>query len=229
MNDATVQPYVDPRVTALLVIDIQKGFCDPESRMQKAGVGTENQRAIIPNLLRLIDLARGYGMPVFFSQQVHFPEDVTRRRRRIASHQAKQRWTPCLRGTWEVDFMPEIEAAIRPEDFVLEKHRASLFFQTTLDVKLRMLGIEQVLISGCNTEFCVETTIRDAYYRDLDVIVLRDCVASPRLDFHEDTLRKVETYFGAVISLDELESVVIPVDGDRQWRPVLDEVLAETR
>jgi ureidoacrylate peracid hydrolase len=112
---------------------------------------------------------------------------------------------------------------------VLEKHRASLFFQTTLDVKLRMLGIEQVLISGCNTEFCVETTIRDAYYRDLDVIVLRDCVASPRLDFHEDTLRKVETYFGAVISLDELESVVIPVDGDRQWRPVLDEVLAETR
>ncbi len=229
MSDETLQPYIDPRVTALLVIDIQKGFCDPESRMQKAGVGTENQRAIIPNLLRLIELARGYGMPVFFSQQVHFPEDVTRRRRRIASHQAKQRWTPCLRGTWEVEFMPAIEAAIRPEDFVLEKHRASLFFQTTLDVKLRMLGIEQVLISGCNTEFCVETTIRDAYYRDLDVVVLRDCVASPRLDFHEDTLRKVETYFGAVITLDELQSVVIPVDGDRQWRPVLDEVLAETR
>ena len=55
---STTEPYIDPRVTALLVIDMQKGFCHPESRMEKSGVGTANQRAIIPDLLRLVELAR---------------------------------------------------------------------------------------------------------------------------------------------------------------------------
>ena len=203
------EPYIDPTCTALLVIDMQKGFCDPESRMEKAGIGTENQRAIVPDLLRLVDLAREREMPVLFSQQIHYPEDVTRRRRRIPSHIDKQNWAPCLRGTWEVDFVDEIAAAIRPEDFIVEKHRASVFFETTLDTKLRMLGIEQIVISGCNTDFCVETTIRDGYYRDMDVIVVRDCVAGPRRQFHEDTLAKVETYFGAVVTLDELPTVIM--------------------
>jgi ureidoacrylate peracid hydrolase len=114
-------------------------------------------------------------------------------------------------------------AAIRPEDLIVEKHRASVFFETTLDTKLRMLGIEQIIISGCNTDFCVETTIRDGYYRDMDVIVVRDCVAGPRKQFHEDTLAKVETYFGAVVSLDELPEVIMPRDATQE------DALAEAR
>lgn len=203
------EPYIDPTCTALLVIDMQKGFCDPDSQMEKAGIGTENQRAILPDVLRLVDLARDRGMPVLWSQQIHYPEDVTRRKRRIPSHIDKQNWAPCLRGTWEVDFVDEVAGAIQPEDLIVEKHRASVFFETTLDTKLRMLGIEQILISGCNTDFCVETTIRDGYYRDMDVIVVRECVAGPRRRFHEDTLAKVETYFGAVVSLDELPGVIM--------------------
>jgi ureidoacrylate peracid hydrolase len=72
-----------------------------------------------------------------------------------------------------------------------------------------MLGIEQVIVSGVTTEFCVETTIRDAYYRDMDVIVVRECVASPYPRFHEDTLAKVETFWGAVVSLDELPALFV--------------------
>ena len=210
----TPNPYIDPRCTALIVIDIQKGFCDPESRMEKSGVGTANQRKIIPNVLQLVGLAHEFEMPVLFSQQVHFPNDVTRKRRRIPSHQDKQQWTPCLRGTWEVAFMPEVEAIIGPDDYIVEKHRASVFFETTIDAKLRMLGIEQVIISGCNTDFCVETTIRDAYYRDYDVIVVSDCVAGPRKAFHDDTLAKVRTYFGEVVTLAELPTVIIAAERD---------------
>lgn len=222
------EPYIDPRVTALIVVDMQKGFCHPESRMEKAGIGTANQRAAIPYIKRLLGIAREHEIPVFWSKQIHFPEDVTRRRRRIPSHQAKQQWTPCLRGTWEVEFADEMAPEVRPEDHVIEKHRASVFFETTLDAKLRMLGIEELLIAGCNTEFCVESTIRDGYYRDFDVIVVREAVASPRRQFHEDTLAKVETYFGAVVSLDELPSLIVPVEGGAAAaRPVLEEVRAE--
>ncbi len=209
-SDARVlQPFIDPAATALVVIDMQKGFCHPDSAMEKAGIGTKNQRAIIPQVVRLIGLAREMKMPILFSQQFHFPDDVTRKRRRIPSHIDKQKWAPCLRGTWEVDFMDEIAAAIRPEDYVVEKHRASVFFETTLETKLRMLGIEMLLISGCNTDFCVETTIRDGYYRDYDIVVVRDCVAGPRPRYHEDTLAKVQTYFGEVVSLDELPSLFV--------------------
>jgi ureidoacrylate peracid hydrolase len=225
----STEPYIDPRVTALIVVDMQKGFCHPESRMEKAGIGTANQRATIPYIKRLVTTVREHEIPVFWSQQVHFPEDVTRRRRRIPSHQAKQQWTPCLRGTWEVDFADELADHIRPDDYVIEKHRASVFFETTLPAKLRMLGIEQLIISGCNTEFCVESTIRDGYYRDFDVIVVRECVGSPRQQFHDDTLAKVETYFGVVVSLDELPSLFVPVESGAVARPVLEEVLAERK
>ena len=223
------EPFIDPRCTALLAIDMQNGFCHPESRMEKAGIGTANQRAIVPNVIELVRLAHARRIPVFWSQQVHFPEDVTRRRRRIPSHQAKQRWTPCLRGTWEVDFIDEVVSEIHPDDYVIEKHRASVFFETTLDAKFRMLGIEQVIFSGTTTAFCVETTIRDAYYRDFDVIAVRDCIADPRPHFHEDTMAKVETFFGAVVTLDELPSLFLPVDEGAAERPVLDEVLAEAQ
>lgn len=223
------EPFIDPRVSALLVIDMQKGFCDPDSRMEKVGLGTANQRAIVPAVLRLIGLARGHKIPVFFSQQVHFPEDVARARHRIPSHQSKQRWTPCLRGTWEVDLIDEVAAVVAPEDYIVEKHRASMFFQTTLDAKLRMLGIEQVIVSGTTTAFCVETTIRDAYFRDFDVIAVEDCIADPRPRFHEDTMRKVEQFFGAVVTLAELPALIIPSAEGAAARPVLEDVLAEVR
>jgi ureidoacrylate peracid hydrolase len=225
MSETT--PYIDPRVTALLVIDMQNGFCHPDSRMEKSGVGVTHQRAIVPKVIELVELARTHKIPIFWSKQVHFPEDVTRRRRRIPSHQSKQRWTPCLRGTWEVDLIDEVVPHIHDEDYIVEKHRASIFFETTLDAKLRMLGIEQVIVCGTTTAFCVETTIRDAYYRDYDVIAVRDAIADPRPHFHEDTMAKVETFFGAVVTVDELPSLLMQVDEGAAEQPVLEDVLAE--
>ena len=226
---SVIDPFIDPRVTALLVIDMQNGFCHPESRMEKAGIGVANQRAIVPKVLELVDFAHEQKIPVLWSQQVHFPEDVTRRRRKIPSHQSKQRWTPCLRGTWEVEFIDEVKPYIGEQDYIVEKHRASMFFETTLDTKLRMLGIEMVLVAGTTTAFCVETTIRDAYYRDYDVIALRDAIADPRPHFHEDTMAKVETFFGFVTTVEELPSLIEPVDRGAAQRPVLEDVLAESR
>jgi len=227
MSDDAGERFIDPRCTALLVIDMQNGFCHPDSRMEKSGVGVKHQQAIVPNVLSLIQQARSWKMPILWSQQVHFPEDVTRTRRRIPSHQAKQRWTPCVRGTWEVDFIDEVIPAIDPQDYIVEKHRASMFFETTLDAKLRMLGIEEVIVCGTTTAFCVETTIRDAYYRDYDVIAVRDCIADPRPAFHEDTMRKVETFFGAVVTLEELPSFVMETGEGAAERPMVEALAAE--
>jgi ureidoacrylate peracid hydrolase len=202
-------PFIEPECTALLVIDMQKGFCHPESMMAKSGVGTANQRAIIPDVVRLVRLCRDQEIPVLWSQQIHLPDDRARQRRRLPSHWERQKFGACQRGTWEVDFMDEIAAEIRPEDFVVEKHRASMLFQTTLPAKLRMLGAQILIIAGVNTDFCIESTVREAYFYDHDIVVVRECVAGPRPAWHEDTLAKIQRFFGEVVSLADLPSLFL--------------------
>jgi ureidoacrylate peracid hydrolase len=209
---ASLPPFIDPDCTALLVIDMQKGFCHPESMMAKSGVGTANQQAIIPDVVRLVRLCRGHGVPILWSQQVHLADDKARKRRRLPSHWERQRFGACQRGTWEVDFMEEIAAEIRPEDFIVEKHRASMLFQSTLPAKLRMLGTEILVIAGVNTDFCIESTVREAYFYDYDIVVVRECVAGPRPAWHEDTLAKIQRFFGEVVSLHDLPALFLKKD-----------------
>lgn len=200
--------FIDPKVTAVLVIDMQKGFCHPESHM--AGVwGTDRQRGIIPDVAKLVGLARSHDMPVFWSRQVYLKKDVTRGRRRIHGHLTRQKFIPCLEGTWEEDLMDEMQACVQEDDYVLVKHRASFFQETSLGAKLRFLGIEMLLVSGVNTEFCVETTVRDGYMQDFDVVVISDCVSNSRPQFHKDTLDKIQAYFGEVIALDQIEGLIV--------------------
>lgn len=193
--------------TACLIIDMQNGFAHPESHMGKAnGVGP--QRAIIPVISELVAYCRGEKIPLLWSRQVHFAEDVTRLRRKFLPHSARQGFLPCLNGTWETEFEPQIQSLISPSDFIIEKHRASVFYNTNLESKLRMWGTQVLIIAGCNTEFCVESTVRDAYARDFDLLIIEDGVAGIRQDFHQDSLKKFQAYFGEVIPMSRVPSTL---------------------
>jgi ureidoacrylate peracid hydrolase len=193
---------------ALLVIDMQNGFVHPESGMGKSRSGTAAQQAIVSPIVKLADRFRAQGVPVIWSQQEHFPGDRTREARRILPHSARQGFLPCLRGTWETELYAPIREAVRPEDHLVHKHRASVFYNTNLEMKLRMLGTRFLFITGCNTEFCVESTVREAYARDLEIVVVRDCVAGIDPRFHENSLAVFQAYFGEVISLDDAWSIL---------------------
>lgn len=194
---------------ALLVIDMQNGFVHPDSAMGKSPSGTGAQLAIVPPILQTVARCRALGIPVLWSQQEHFPADVTRARKLIRPHSARQGFLPCLRGTWETAFYPDIQSAIHPEDHIVPKHRASVFYNTNLETKLRMLGTHFLLIAGCNTEFCVESTVRDGYARDFELIVISDCVAGIQPRFHANSLDVFAAYFGEVMPHDRLLDVLI--------------------
>ena len=194
---------LDPATTALLVIDMQKGFCAPDSRMGRA-VGTAAQQAILPGLREVVGWARGRGTPLIWSRQVHLPGDATRDRRRLPSHAARQGFLPCLKGTGEEDFAEGIADLVRPEDFEVVKHRSSVFFQTDLPGILKMLATQVLVVTGCNTEFCVESTVRDAYAHDLDVVVLEDCVAGIRPDLHRAALEVMGAFFATLATREDL-------------------------
>lgn len=110
---------VDVRHTALLVIDMQNGWCHPDGAMVRAGQNMSNQQAIVPNVRRLVQACRELGMPVMWSIQEHLAEDVTQERRRIASHLRKRNILPAPWGTWDAELVAPLKEVSRTEDFLL--------------------------------------------------------------------------------------------------------------
>ena len=66
-----------------------------------------------------------------------------------------------------------------PGDVVLYKSRFSGFYRTDLDRVLQERGITTLIVTGCTTSVCVESTIRDAMFRDYRCLLLEDCTAEP--------------------------------------------------
>ena len=64
-------------------------------------------------------------------------------------------------------------------DDVIYKTRFSGFFETDLDARLKKLGVTHLVITGCTTSICVDSTVRDAMFRDYLCVLLADCMSEP--------------------------------------------------
>jgi ureidoacrylate peracid hydrolase len=174
----------DPRRTAVLVVDMLNDFCKPGGAMVLPGceklVGP--QRAIIT-------AARQTGASVFFIADSHRPEQ--RRDREFL-----KRTPHCLEGSWGAQVIEELEP--RPEDVFVTKRRYSAFFNTDLDLTLRDLEIETVIVMGVVTNICVRATVHDAFFLGYQVIVPEDSVAGTGPREHESSLYDIATHFGVV-------------------------------
>ena len=81
------------------------------------------------------------------------------------------------RDEWGTDILDEL--APIDDDTVLYKTRFSGFYRTELDELLKGSGIKHLIVTGCTTSICVESTVRDAFFRDYHCVVLEDCTAEP--------------------------------------------------
>ena len=101
--------------------------------------------------------------------------------------------------------MPEI--VVRTTDYHVESKRTfDMFYGTQLETLLRALGVDTLLLAGCNTNTCVLSSTFGAYVRNFRVIVLSDCVASAYgEDLHHFALLNIQRRLGWVLTLDELE------------------------
>lgn len=180
MTEAALD-VLDPSRTALLVIDMQNAFCHPEGTLGVSGVNVAPAEAIVEPIRSLVEGCRAAGIPVLWSQQVHFPADAGRARKRLPSHTQKRARVSALAGTWDMEIVDGLQelAAAEPH-LVFRKHRFGCFYETRLDAALRMLGTEAMLVCGATANACVETTLREAYLRDYDVVAVTDCIAAVR-------------------------------------------------
>ncbi len=195
---------LDPQRTALLVVDMQNAFCHPEGTLGISGVNVEPAQAAIPAVGALVRACRSAGMPVLWSQQVHFAADAGRARKRLPSHTQKRARVSALAGSWDAQLVDELAPLAGDPALVFTKHRFGCFYETRLEAMLRMLGTEALLVCGVTANACVETTIREAYLRDYDVVAVTDCIAAVRPAWEPVAHAVWGQYFGVLATADEV-------------------------
>jgi ureidoacrylate peracid hydrolase len=187
----------------VLVIDMQNDFChqngvyhrnDPQT-FPVSGIGE-----MIPRLQRFLTQMRKRAIPITFCK---FLIDD---RARDAGVYLKVRPFLFKEGLRRNSWGGEIVDELRPlkDDFVVEKSRFSAFYNTNMEVILRSLKAETLFFTGVATHVCVESSIRDAFFRDFQCVLVEDCCKSWNEESHLGAIRSVIHGFGMVMASDEV-------------------------
>lgn len=208
---------LDTSTTAVLVVDMQNDFGTEGGMFHRAGIDISMiQRAVEPTA-RVLAAARLNAIPVVYLK-MGFKPDLSdlgpAHSPNFARHQFMGVGTAVpapdgtqsrvlVRDTWSTDIVADLTP--EPTDIVLYKHRFSGFFETELDAILQRLGVRQLIVTGCTTSICVESTIRDAMFRDYLCVLLEDCTGEPigyglPRSNHDASLLTIQVLLGSTAS-----------------------------
>ncbi len=196
---------LDPATTALLVIDLQIDFLSPGGYLAGKGYDLTPLRAILPTVNRVIDAARAAGCLVIFTRQGHRADlaDMARPARRERKRALPKNTGILVRGSPGFEIVPEIK--VRASDVVIDKTANGAFTYTELESVLRAQGITHLLFTGCTTDVCVHSTLREANDRYFYCLLIEDACASGDAYAHAAAVHMVTVeggIFGAVATSD---------------------------
>jgi nicotinamidase-related amidase len=189
----TLDELVDPKQTAVIVVDMQNDLVSPEGYLAvNDGQDVSLNRSIIPPIQNLIEKARAAGLPIVFVQYTVDPEHrLTNpawvythiRERADGSYMTRVSLEGCFEGTWGWEVIPELKP--EPEDIIIRKQHLGGFWGTNLNKVLRGNGIKSVLVTGTATGGCVLDTAVGAAANDYYTLIAKDCVAQNDEAGHE--------------------------------------------
>jgi len=193
---------LDHKKSALLVIDMQNAFCHAKGTLGVSGVDVKPARNAVAPIKKLVRRFREAEVPVLWTMQEHFGTDHKRGRKRLPSHTAKRKGVSALAGSWDARIIDALAPLADNPALIIRKHRFGAFYQTRLEEVLRMLGVEALFVVGTTANACVETTLREAYLRDYDVVAIKDGIAgvNPRW---ERTARDVWRHYLCALATSE--------------------------
>jgi len=170
---------------ALLVIDIQAStFVDDSEDRSIPNMPGYKERML--EARKLIDQARESDFPVIFVQEVHHPSQIDFGRELDGDEDVH-----CLEDDPRTDLAVE-EMDVRSCDFHIRKRRYSAFFGTDLEIILKGLDVDTLLLCGGLTDVCVHYTFVDGHQHDYFCRVVEDCVAGSNFEAHEASLKAME-------------------------------------
>jgi nicotinamidase-related amidase len=183
----SLEEVLQPARCAVLVIDMQNDLVKPEGKVAETGLDMSGMYRITPLCGNFIAEARAAGVPVVHVQTTTLPNGASDSPSWIRAKGAMVRTADfCLDGSWGAQIIDE--CAPLPDEVVVTKHRSSAFRGTELDMILRSLGVETVVVIGEQTPGCVEATFRDAAYHDYYNVLVEDCIAAYDPEQHEASL-----------------------------------------
>ena len=204
---------IDLARTVLIVVDMQNDFASKGGMFDRAGIDISMIRSVLAPTVNVISAARKAGIQVVYLKMGYRPDlsdlgasDSPNRTKHLRMRVGETVPAPdgtegriLIRDTWNTDILDEL----RPEsgDTVLYKTRYSGFYQTELDTVLKRLDAKYLAVTGCTTSVCVESTIRDAMFRDYCCVLLDDCTAEPigyglPRSNHDASLLVIKALFG---------------------------------
>ena len=219
-------PYdgrLDPARTAVLAIDLQVEFLSSDGYFAHKGYDPAPLRAVIEPVKRLTDAARDAGCLLIWTRQGYRADladasDYDHWRARRAGIDLKRGDVgSVLRGSPGYDIVPELTPP--PGDVIVDKTANGAFYQTDLELVLRAQGITHLIFSGCTTDVCVHTTLREAVDRKYQCLLVQDACASADAYAHAAALHMVtveDGVFGVLATLDDvLRGLAACREGDR--------------
>jgi nicotinamidase-related amidase len=181
---------VDPAKTALIVVDMQNDFVK-----EGGSLLVPDAEGTIPRIKNLLDLARGSGMKVVFTQDTHTEGDPE-----------WEIWPEHVReGSWGWEIVDEL--APREDELVIRKVRYDAFYGTHLDHYLRVWDVDTLVICGTVANICVHYTAASAALRWFEVVIPRDTTSALDPFDLESSLRQTSFLFAGKIT--ESESVKV--------------------
>ncbi|GAB3708126.1 cysteine hydrolase family protein [Halorubrum pallidum] len=178
-------PY-DPTETAVIVVDMQNGFCHPDGSLY-----AEPSEAAIGPVSSLVDRARDAGASVVYTRDVHPPEQFAD----AHYYDEFDRWGEhVVEGSWDAELVADFD--VRDEDHVVEKHTYDAFYQTDLEGYLDTHGIADLLICGTLANVCVLHTAGSAGLRDYRPVVVEDALGYITADHREYAVDHADWLFG---------------------------------
>lgn len=216
---------IDAAKTAVIVVDMQNDFGSKGGMFDRAGIDISGIQAVIDPTARVLALARRAGIKVIYLKMGYRSDlsdlgapDSPNRTRHMFLGVGETIYAPdgtesrvLVRDTWGTDIVRELDP--QPGDIVIYKTRFSGFYQTDLDDILKQHGVKYLIVTGCTTSICVESTVRDAMFRDYSCVLLADCMAEPigndlpRTN-HEASLLSIQILLGWVADSDTFISAV---------------------
>ena len=181
-------------VPAVLIVDMQNDFVDPAASSTVAPMAAR----IVEPIARLCAAARAARVPVFFTKGVVSKDGLTEGLWRFKSrgHPGGRVQGGGPRGAEIIDaLLPQ------PGDIVIVKRRPSAFFHTDLEVYLRRLRVDTLLIGGTSVSGCVRASVTDAFMRDIRPMVVRECVADRTAAVMEANLFDLDQKYADVVTL----------------------------
>jgi len=206
---------IDPKQTAVIVVDMENDFVAKGGMFDRAGADISGAQKAIAPIAKVLAAGRQAGMKIIYLKMGYRPDlsdlgapDSVNRTRHLKWGVGQKIRAPDgqesrirIRDTWDTDIVPELKP--QASDIVIYKTRFSGFYQTELDATLKKFAVKYLIVTGVTTSICVESTVRDAMFRDYLCVLLRDCMSEPighdlpRTN-HEASLLNAEVLLGWV-------------------------------